>query len=439
MAEKGLPAPTPKAVRAKCPNQTKTKEPPQKNPPAQNPSKTTHPLEPRVAVVPVVPVDQSEDQVPLYPPNQPNQLPDIPPDQPGQSPNNPLNQPNPPTNPPNPTNPPPNLPNQAPNPPSNPPNPMQPQIPPPQVPQLSWSYFKPEFSGKPEEGVVAHLLRTNDWMEAHNFPDGAKVQRFCLTLTGETRLWYETLRPIEIDWMALQECLRQQYSKFGSTREQYFHVWRSDTIDSYISKIKQVAALLNYGEPQILELFKNTLPSKLYWILFPINNLRDAVDATKRVLTKEKLDKHLSGQTVNSTPFMKMGDTSHSGRKMSINAQDSIGEKLENLTPLMYKMSIQQEEGKKPFKCQVYLKRGKGQRRQNFDNRDRSRNNDRQRQNFRRTQNRCGNSNRRGNYRQNCSRNNSRNRGRQNFRGNYSNDTSRSRERSPTPRRYGNR
>ena len=30
-------------------------------------------------------------------------------------------------------------------------------------------------------------------------------------------------------------------------------------------------------------------------------------------------------------------------------------------------MSIQQEEGKKPFKPQVYLKRGRGQRRQDFD------------------------------------------------------------------------
>ena len=152
----------------------------------------------RVVVVPVVPVDQLEDQAPLYPPNQ---LPDIPPNQPDQQPNNPPNPPNPP---PNPQNPPPNLPNQPPNPPANPPNPMQPQNPPPQVPQLSWSYFKPEFSGKPEEDVIAHLLRTNDWMNTHNFPEEAKVQRFCLTLTGEARLWYETLRPIEIDWMALQ-------------------------------------------------------------------------------------------------------------------------------------------------------------------------------------------------------------------------------------------
>ena len=83
---------------------------------------------------------------------------------------------------------------QPPNPPAQVPNPMVPQAPPAQVPQLNWSYFKPEFPGKPEEDVEAHLLRTNDWMETHNFPELSKVQRFCLTLTGEARLWYETLK-----------------------------------------------------------------------------------------------------------------------------------------------------------------------------------------------------------------------------------------------------
>ena len=61
MADRGPPVPTPKAVRAKFANQTKTKEPPQKNPPKQNPSKTDPPLEPRVLVVPVVPVDHPDD------------------------------------------------------------------------------------------------------------------------------------------------------------------------------------------------------------------------------------------------------------------------------------------------------------------------------------------------------------------------------------------
>ena len=67
--------------------------------------------------------------------------------------------------------------------------------------------------------------------------------------------------------------------------------------------MSQVAAILNYGEMQISENFKNTLPYQLYATLINVNNLRDAFDLAKRVLTKEKLDRQLTGQT--STPFMK--------------------------------------------------------------------------------------------------------------------------------------
>ena len=213
----------------------------------------------------------------------------------------------------------------------------------------------------------------------HTFLETTKVQRFCLTLTGEARMWYETLRPIEVDWTGLQEHFRQQYYKFGNMREQLYHVWRSfhydenaETIDSYVHRIKQVAALLNYGEPQILELFKNLLPSQLFWILFSINNLRDVVDATKRVLTKEKIDKQLSGQSDTTTPFMKVGDVPHSSKKVSLTAKDPIKEQLENLISMVYNMSIQKEENNRP-KPKIYPKRGWGQNRQKFSNRDRNR------------------------------------------------------------------
>ena len=49
-----------------------------------------------------------------------------------------------------------------------------------QMVYLNWSHFKPEFSGKPEEYAEAHLLRTNDWMNAHHFLEGVKVDRFYL-------------------------------------------------------------------------------------------------------------------------------------------------------------------------------------------------------------------------------------------------------------------
>ena len=77
-------------------------------------------------------------------------------------------------------------------------------IQPAHVPQLNWSHFKPEFTGKPDEDAQAHLLGMNDWMDTHAFQEGVKVQCFCLTFIGEARLWYESLRPINIDWIGLQ-------------------------------------------------------------------------------------------------------------------------------------------------------------------------------------------------------------------------------------------
>ena len=58
-----------------------------------------------------------------------------------------------------------------------------------QVVHLNWSKFKPEFSGKPDEDAEAHLLHSNDWMNAHHLVESVKVQRFCLTLLGEARVW----------------------------------------------------------------------------------------------------------------------------------------------------------------------------------------------------------------------------------------------------------
>ena len=114
-------------------------------------------------------------------------------------------------------------------------------------------------------------------------------------------------------WQILQNQFRQQYSKLGNTREQLFHAWRSfhydenvEMTDTYVTRIRQVSRLLGYQEPQASEVFKNTVPNRLYWVLFPINNLREVVETAKRFLTKEKIDRQLAGQS--STPFMKLND-----------------------------------------------------------------------------------------------------------------------------------
>ena len=130
----------------------------------------------------------------------------------------------------------------------------------------------------------------------------SKVQRFCLTLVGEARLWYESFRPIALDWNGPQDQFRQHYSKIGNTRKQLFYAWRSvhfnentEILDVYVTHIRQVAALLGHGKPQVLKIFKNTLPTRLYWVLFPTDDLRLAVEMARRILTKEKKDRHLAG------------------------------------------------------------------------------------------------------------------------------------------------
>ena len=162
---------------------------------------------------------------------------------------------------------------------------------------LNWPHFKPKFAGRLEEDVEAHLLCTNDWMITHNFPNDVKVQRFCLMLVGEARLWYESLTPIANNWPSLKESFRRHYLKIGNTKEQSLHAWRSfrydensETVDAYVNRIRQVAAMLGYRELQILEVFKNTIPNRLYWILFSIDKLRE--------------DRQMSGQS-SATAFMK--------------------------------------------------------------------------------------------------------------------------------------
>ena len=50
-------------------------------------------------------------------------------------------------------------------------------------------------------------------MDTHEFPEHVKVQIFCLTLVGEARLWYESLRLINVDCVGLQNILGSNIQK----------------------------------------------------------------------------------------------------------------------------------------------------------------------------------------------------------------------------------
>ena len=127
--------------------------------------------------------------------------------------------------------------------------------------------------------------------------------------------------------------------------------------------------MLNYREPQILEVLKNTLLNGLYLILYPIDDLRDASAAVKRVLTKEKIDRQRSGQS-SATQFMKVrSDNNYSCMKaskkgMTFDMMETIkrnSESIDKLTSLVSKMNMKIDKREASYKPQIYDGRRRGQ------------------------------------------------------------------------------
>ena len=133
-------------------------------------------------------------------------------------------------------------------------------------------------------------------------------------------------------------------------------------------RISQVAAMLNYGEMKILENFKNTLLYRLYSSLNNVNNLRDAIDLARRVLTKEKLDRQLTGQY--STPFMKASSNdshlpqNHHKKGVTFDAMERLERKsdsIDRLTSLVSNMEMTMDRKQSPYKPKIYQGRSRNQ------------------------------------------------------------------------------
>ena len=92
--------------------------------------------------------------------------------------------------------------------------------------------------------------------------------------------------------------------------------------------------------------------------MFPNNNLCEAVETAKRFLTKEKIDRQMTGS---STPFMKLTDKKR--KSVTFNTRDTLektSENMERMMVLMDKMYIKLEQKEVPYKPQIY-QRGRGQ------------------------------------------------------------------------------
>ena len=92
-----------------------------------------------------------------------------------------------------------------------------------------------------------------------------------------------------------------------------------------------------------------------------MNNLRDAIDLAKRVLTKEKLDRQLTGQS--STPFMKATSNdkhspqNHHKKGVTFDAMGTLERNsncIDRLTSLVSDMKMTMDRKQPPYKPKIY-------------------------------------------------------------------------------------
>ena len=99
-----------------------------------------------------------------------------------------------------------------------------------------------------------------------------------------------------------------------------------------------------------------------------VNNLRDVIDLAKRVLTKEKLDKQLTGQS--STAFMRASSSDNhsiqnsSKRGMTFDAMETLernSDCMDKLASLVSTMKMTIDKKQSPYKPKIYQGRSRNQ------------------------------------------------------------------------------
>ena len=86
----------------------------------------------------------------------------------------------------------------------------------------------------------------------------------------------------------------------------------------------------------------------------------------KRILTKEKIDRKLAGQST-SAPFMKVRDGYNNTNAVTLNMQERLDDKIGKLTVMMSKLTAQGNKQAKQFKPKIYQGKRRGQMKQNND------------------------------------------------------------------------
>ena len=118
-------------------------------------------------------------------------------------------------------------------------------------------------------------------------------------------------------------------------------------------------------------------------MVYNINNLREAVDTAKCMLTKEQIDGHKSGKAA-SSPFIKVNQQNSKKKGVTFDAMETIqkqGDSIDELTSLMNELSskLDRKDNSTQYKPGIHPGRNRGcrQMQNRYSSRERSYSRDR--------------------------------------------------------------
>lgn len=197
----------------------------------------------------------------------------------------------------------------------------------------------------------AHFYTFVDYLEAHDLHEPADqaelhnvVQLFKRSLQGTARLWiegkvFETLQDLQTVFV----------NRFSPSQSQFAHVTQFENItyipgesaEQHLSKIRQLAQIIGYGDDQVRDKFLSTLPSKCRTAVLmsaPDNILETIVTRTQCFfdLQDEKASKEVS----------------FSAREVAPAPNSAIYDEIAQLKDQLQTLNMAQGEFREPRKLQ---------------------------------------------------------------------------------------
>ena len=182
--------------------------------------------------------------------------------------------------------------------------------------------FKPpSFKGIEGERPEAHILRTEDWMEASNpkMKDDQKIKNFRLTLDHHAREWYDKA-DCKTSWKKLKLGFSRYFSTQGRSMKNLLKRWKdftfnpeTDDIEVFVRDVQETAKQLKYDDEATGNMIKINMPMEMYTSLYDEEDLDKIITKVRDIYAKpfKKGQAAASTSTAgvpSATPFSLMTD-----------------------------------------------------------------------------------------------------------------------------------